>query len=176
MRLLLAFVFVAGCAHPVIATAPAPEPPHETYQRPLTVIDVPATFSADERAAVQTLGNATEFGGASVGYVGTPVPEVEALRTLLATPHATEAFEIVIDHGTLPAQLMALSALWVADRTAFDAHLPPYLDLETPVTVLEDGCSFERQNVPASSLVRLSHPGPGFDIVSGTYPRQLAGR
>lgn len=173
--------------------------PGEERTTPRKALDVPAAFSAETKEAILTLGNAEHFGGSAVGYGGLPLPEVFALRKLLAEPNAPEALTVVLDQGTIAGQLMALSGLYFADHQAFERRAPAYATLDTPVSVRSDGCIHHDEMVPARTLVRaagaVQYSGPDDnleamvtrnrippntpiveDILGGAYPFHLAGR
>ena len=203
--LLLSFAFLGlvGCAPKPATTRPRPVAvtvaPGEPRTTAMKAIDVPATYSAEERAAIQTLGNAEHFGGAAVSYAGLPIPEVAALRVLLDRPSAPDTLALVLDQGTLPGQLMALSGLYFADHAAFQRRAAAYASLDTPVSVRSDGCILHHQVVPARTILQaegaMQYTGPNDnlegwarrnhiasntpiveDILGGGYPFHLAGR
>jgi len=142
----------------------------------------------------ETLGKAEAFGGLHVGYAGTPAPAVDALRTLIAEANAGAALTVVLDHGSIAGQLMALSGLYFVDPARFADRVEAYRTVTTPVRVLQDGCIQGGDPFPASTLVedtraiRLDSPrdtltawrqrNPGatalyVDIVGGGYPALL---
>ncbi len=198
-------VFLFSC---VAACAQTPSPPPRATAPPAKtegaapvirrVLPVPPAIvaSADAREAVQVLGNAEAFGGAAKGYSGLPVPAVYALRTILAEKSAAELLAVVLEHGTTPAQLMALSGLYYADHAAFEQALPRFASSMEEVRVLEDGCGEDETKVRVRDLVRregaMRMHGPDetlaqwvqrnpntssltYDIVGGGYPMALRG-
>lgn len=148
-------------ARPSPSAAPAPSPspapaPAATvdYADPLP-LPPDLDLTPPGRQAIQVLGHAQAFGGHAVGYSGEPLPEVVALRALLAEPHAAQALAVVMDHGTLPAQLMALSGLYYADHAEFARRLDRYKATTTPVPLAREGCSLDpREPLPASEIVQ----------------------
>ena len=183
--------------HVVRAPAAPPEPPRSPAADDLPI---PATLALtnEGREAVQVLGRAAVFGGAAVGYGGTPVAEVRALRTLLREDRAADALAVVLEHGTLPAQLMALSGLYFADHASFEAHLSRYRAMPAAVRYRHDGCMANEELVAVRDLVTRPgaiqlegphdsfagwakrNPGVGrtivMDIAGGGYPDHLRGR
>jgi hypothetical protein len=206
---LLALLFSIGCHHPHAASSPLPAPapvpkpiplPVTTYDKPLPV---PADLILTERGrnAIQVLGHAEAFGGHAVGYSGSPLPEVVALRALLAEAHSSEALVVVLDHGTLPAQLMALSGLYFADPVLFRKRIDAYEKITAMVPRAQEGCDGEPPpSVPANLIVRtpgaiqyqgphdtlagwiarnhipLPSTSPPDDIAGGGWPHTLYGR
>jgi hypothetical protein len=187
-----------GCGSAPPAPAPRPKAPITARTPTPEDIAIPATLelSQNGREAVQTLGRAEAFGGSAVGYSGVPVPEVAALRTLLSEKRAAEALLLVIERGSLPGQLMALSGLYYADHASFASSLTRYRAMTTPVRVLHDGCIRGEDLVPIAELIeadgamRLLGPSdtlaawaqrnPGvtrvvYDIAGGSYPLVLRG-
>jgi len=206
LPILLCAALTAGCA----ARGGAPPPPLDKPTPPVTatdsapaatpiVVPIPASLglSSELRDAVQTLANAPAFGGEAVGYAGQPVEAVAALRLLLADPNAAAALAVVLEHGTLPAQLLALSGMYYADQATFRERLASYRAVSASVPVYLGGGFMGFKQQPVSKL--LSAPGavqmrgpeeswqqwaernPGrvelvFDIEGGGYPMSLAGR
>src|SRR5262245_28034987 len=107
-------LFSIGCG-----SAPAPRPPVASRVRRAPSPDVPIpedlVLTPQGREAVKTLGKAEAFGGLHIGYAGTPSEAVGALRTLIAEANAPAALTVVLDHGSLAGQLMALSGLYFVD-------------------------------------------------------------
>jgi hypothetical protein len=196
---------LSACASPQTATTnPAVAEPvavstEDTDSTPLLVLPIPETLELTKqgRAAVQTLGNAPAFGGWAVGYGGQPLPTVAALRTLLAEKNAADALHVIIDHGTLAAQLMAVSGLYFADHARFEQRLAPYRLMQTTVPVRPNGCLGQSEQVAVAELVQatgaMAYLGPNdtlaawvdrnpgstsliFDIAAGSYPHGLRGR
>ena len=186
-------LFSMGCG-----SAPAPRPPVASPVPRAPVPDVPIpedlVLTPQGREAVQTLGKAEAFGGLHVGYAGTPAAPVGALRTLIAEANAAGALTVVLDHGSIAGQLMALSGLYFVDPARFAERVEAYRTMTTPVRVLQDGCIQGGDPFPASTLVedtraiRLDgprdtlaawrHRNPGatelhVDIVGGGYPALL---
>jgi len=177
----------------------AAEPVHASKASPKKALPVPETLAltTEGRAAVQTLGNASEFGGWAIGYGGQPLPTVAALRTLLAEEQAAEALDVVIAHGTLAGQLMAVSGLYFADHTRFEKRLEPYRSMRDSVPVRVNGCLVHAEPTEVAELVEakgaMAYLGPNdtleawfarnpgsktvvFDIAGGSYPHELRGR
>jgi len=186
-----------------VQVAPMPPPPPfpvVAYAKPLPV---PADLVLTERGrqAIQVLGHATAFGGHAVGYGGDPLPEVVALRVLIGEAHSSEALSIVLDHGTLPGQLMALTGLYFADPAKFRARIDSFEKITTMVPRAQEGCDGEPpESQPANVIVRtpgaMQYQGPhdtfaGYvernrvrdgstlppsDIAGGGWPHTLYGR
>ena len=179
---------------PVADDKPAPK-----KKKVVGTLPVPADLSLSPagRKAIQTLGKADAFGGWAVGYGGQPVPAVAALRTLLAEPEAARALRVVIAHGTLEGQLMAVSGLYFADPAGFEAALAPYRSMTEPVNIRYNGCIVGHESVTVSEVVEKPNSmkmlGPSdsmedwskrnpnqfsvhYDIANGSYPFQLRGR
>jgi hypothetical protein len=199
--ILLLVSCLAACARTPSPPPRATAPPAKTEgAAPVLrrVLPVPPAIvaSADAREAVQVLGNAEAFGGAAKGYSGLPVPAVFALRTILAEESAAELLAVVLEHGTTPAQLMALSGLYYADHAAFERALPRFASSNEEVRVLEDGCGEDETKVRVRDLVRrdgaMRMHGPDetlaqwvqrnpntssltYDIAGGGYPMALRG-
>jgi hypothetical protein len=154
-------------------------------------VPIPETLklSAAARAAIQTLANAHHFGGWAVGVAGTPTPPVRAWRVLIREPQATEALALVLKHGTMAGQLMALAGLYLSDSARFDREVARYKGLEQKVPLMTSGCMAGGDPTPAGDIVetagamKLSGPddnliewgkrNPGkplkFDIIGGGY-------
>lgn len=193
---------LAACGGPPPARPSPTTPPPKTHgtapvlRRALPI--PPGIAASDEaRDAVQVLGNAEAFGGAAKGYGGLPVPPVFALRTILAEERAADLLEVVLEHGTTPAQLMALSGLYFADHAAFERAVPRFASSDEEVRVLEDGCLERVTKARVRDLVRREgamqmngpndtfaewlkrNPGASpvaYDIVGGGYPMNLRGQ
>jgi hypothetical protein len=210
---LVALLLVTS-APSLIACGAQPQPPSASPEtaapsvaEPVEMADlvippnVDATLTHDGRRAIQIVGKAAAFGGAAVGYSGTPVREVAALRTLLAEPNASDALSVVIDQGSLPGQLLALSGLYSADHDRFLSRLDDYRGRTEQVRVRRDGCSVDYEATAVGELVETRAPnavkltGPGdtlkawldrtpgpssrvvtLDIVGGGYPLTLRGQ
>lgn len=203
--LLLAAASAACTASPsaprgpasVEAKAPPPVASSEVAVASV-VVPLPADLAldADAQAAVQTLANADAFGGEAVGYSGEPVPAVAALRQLLARADANRVLQLVVEHGTLAGQLLALCGLYRVDPVAFQTEVAAYRGMATPVRVNLGGCGEEIQIMPVSTLVeapgamQLAHPKesladwsrrhPGnhslvLDLLGGGYPLVIVG-
>ncbi|MBW2456765.1 MAG: hypothetical protein JRI68_19770 [Deltaproteobacteria bacterium] len=155
------------------------------------------TLNDDARRALQTLANATAFGGEAVGYAGQPVAAVAALRRLLTEPQGAAALQLVVDQGTRAGQLLALSGLYYADHRAFEQLLVRYRSATDSVPVHLGGCfiGFDEQPVatlisapgamqlagPHETLAQWTHRHPTrtelvYDIEGGGWPMALAGR
>jgi hypothetical protein len=155
---------LGGCASSPAAPPDAP-PPARTQEpaveaaAPLRerVIGADVDLDAEAREAAEVLANAQAFGGDAVGYAGQPTPEVAALRRLLERDDAAKAMELVIERGTLPAQLLALAGLYEADPKSFARHIETYRAMSHPVPVLHGGCANGHDDVPVSEIV--SKPG-----------------
>jgi hypothetical protein len=212
LLLLTLFLLLVACgghsahAHrqgPVAVVAPVPSPiplPAVPYEK---LLPIPNDLILTERGrnAIQVLGHAPAFGGHAVGYGGDPLPEVVALRALLAEAHSTEALVVVLDHGTLPAQLMALSGLYFADPILFRKRIDAYEKITTMVPRAQEGCDGNPPpSQPANVIVRtpgaIQYQGPhdtlaGYiernriplpstsppdDIAGGGWPHTLYGR
>ena len=193
---------IAGCTTSSSPRPTSTTPMSKTHGPPPVlrrVLPIPPTIvaSAEAREAVQVLGNAEAFGGAAKGYSGLPVPAVHGLRTILAAQSAAELLAVVLEHGTMPAQLMALSGLYYADPAAFARAVPRYASSNEEVRVLEDGCGEEETKARVRDLVRregaMQMSGPSetfpewakrnpdastliYDIVGGGYPMSLRGQ
>ena len=195
----LLVVGAPGCDPAPAAPDPAPSPVTTNPVRsssptPSTTPPIPIppslSLSGAERDALQQLARAPHFGGWAVGVAGTPTKPVAAWRVLLASPRATEAFALVLEHGTLAGQLMALAGLYQADPERFRRELPRYRQRREKVRVMTSGCAPGGDPVIAADLVespkavRLEGPDDtlsawsqrnptstldGFDIVGGGY-------
>ena len=146
--------------------------------------------------AVRTLANASAFGGEAVGYSGAPNAEVAALRTIVADSKAQVALQLVIEHGTLPAQLMAVSGLYYIDPDGHGDRVERYSAMTETVPMVTGGCMSGTRPVAVAKLVRapgairLKGPTESFqqwagryangpitlDIAGGGYPSTLTGR
>jgi hypothetical protein len=207
LPIVLSIALTAGCAsqspqRPVDKPNPASSAQTQddvaAAANPVAVpIPVSLGLTVAAREAVQTLANAPAFGGEAVGYAGQPVAAVAALRALLAEPQAAAALTLVLEHGTLPAQLLALSGMYYADQAMFRERLESYRAVDESVPVYLGGCfvGFEQQPVsallqapgavqmrgPSESWQQWAKRNPGsktlvFDIEGGGYPMSLAGR
>jgi len=181
---------------PVAVTAPEVHRARPAADEKQLPIPEALELTTEGRAAVQILGNASEFGGWAVGYGGRPLPAVAALRTLIDDKHAAAALGVVIDHGSLAGQLMAVSGLYFVDRTEFEERLAPYRSMQTTVPVRVNGCLIHAEPTEVAELVEangaMAYLGPNdtfaawsarnpgaktlvFDIVGGAYPHGLRG-
>src|SRR5262245_56408851 len=168
ISLPLAACFLAGalggCHHQVAAphATPARSAPTVASRPPppeIPELTIPSDLelSPKGREAIQILARAERFGGAAVGYAGSPVPEVAALRALVSAKNAARARLLVVDQGTLPAQLMARCGLYYADHAEFAQRLSSYRSRTELVSVRSDGCIDAKQNMSVRDLV--SQPG-----------------
>lgn len=206
MTLAVLGTALSACASPQRTPAPSAEPVTfsaapvaATPAPPAKTLPVPDTLALTQEArdAVQTLGNAAEFGGWAVGYGGEPLPPVRALRTLLSEPQAADALDVVIEHGTLAGQLMAVSGMYFADHARFEQRLASYRTMRATVPVRANGCLVHAEPTivaelvqapgsmaylgPSDTLEAWSKRNPGtrtlvFDIAGGSYPHELRGR
>ena len=166
----------------------APQPTASTSARS---VPIPETLklSAAAGEAVQTLANSPHFGGWAVGVAGTPTHPVRAWRVLIGEQHAAEALALVLKHGTMAGQLMALAGLYLTDRPRFDREVARYKALDEKVSLMTSGCSAGgdptrvRDIVETAGAVQLSGPDDSliewgkhnpdkavkFDIIGGGY-------
>lgn len=135
------------------AAAPTPGP---AAPGPI-VIPIPQELGldAEDVASVQTLANADAFRGEAVGFSGEPTAEVAALRRLARHREASRVFVLVVERGTLSAQLFALAGLYVVDPPRFQEKLASYRTLGTPVKVLHGGCDAGFDEVAVRNLLEV---------------------
>ncbi len=204
--LLLGIVaFGAGCTNRnqrvTVPSAPVQRNPVSSAPAaPVAQLKVPIpddlALSQTVANAVQTLANAPAFGGEAVGYSGAPNAEVASLRSILADSNAAAALQLVIEHGTLPAQLMAVSGLYYIDPDGHGDRVQRYSAMTDTVPMVTGGCMSGTRPVAVAKLVRapgairLKGPTESFqqwagryangpitlDIAGGGYPSTLTGR
>ena len=200
---LVAASALSGCHTAPESRAPVltPSSPSPKTSEARPQIDLPTAkltpFSSRTQSAIRLLASTREFGGSAVGVAGLPTPQVVALRELIAAPHAKEALEVVLEHGTVEAQLMALSGLFYADPVGQRERVERFAASEATAAVRHGGCMVGTRDVLVATLVRASGAvrlnGPEdtiyewgkrqpkgtsivLDIAGGGYPSMLRGR
>jgi hypothetical protein len=193
--LLLTAIFIlssAGAYGQLIGGLASTAPPDKRrcVEEPVTLFDL----SEKGHAAYNDLLKAEIFETGRVGFAGTLSSHVINLNTLLAEKDAAAALASLTAGATDAGRLYALSGLYYADRTSFDAGVAHLKDSEATVRVL-NGCLMSDEKVGKivesdTANIAIIKPGQtmrefwesnagGFelDIAHGGYPatfRELA--
>jgi hypothetical protein len=133
--LLLLFTLVTGSCH-----SGEPNASHPPARQSAPSGDVQSRLSSEGREAFDLLRKTQRFTDEGIGEDGDTPKEVIAVRILLREPAAKDAFQAVLDSGSIGGQLYAACGLYYTDPPAFERALAKLRNSRARIT-FQSGCS-----------------------------------